>query len=204
MNVTKQKIMAVAMVALSAVSVSLSAQTPEWMLKKNGIKGMDIDPCDCPQEQRQAELQAMKEDIAYFEELNMHLDSAARFRGGPTALRDYTLSRQSYLAKTKRDSVRNSILYRFIIERNGKITNIVRMTHGDPLFEEEGDRFIKTMPRWKPALAKGKAVRSWTLLRLFFSYPNANDPVVEDSVPDWKGVIEFEEQEKEMMEEFNK
>lgn len=145
----------------------------------------------------------MKEDIAYFEELNLHLDSAARFRGDENALRDYTLSRQSYLAKTLRDSVHNTVLYRFIVERNGKITNIVRMTHSDPLFEREGDRFIRTMPRWKPAMAKGKEVRSWMLLRLYFSYPSVNDSIVMDSIPQWKEVLDFEQTEAEMIEDIN-
>lgn len=196
LSIMKHSVVLVALMAMFATSISVWAQTPQRMLK-----GMDIDPCKCPLEQRQAELKAMKEDIAYFEELNLHLDSAARFRGGETALRDYTLSRQSYLAKTLRDSVYNTVLYRFIVERNGKITNIVRMTHSDPLFEREGDRFIRTMPRWKPALAKGKEVRSWMLLRLYFSYPNPNDSIVMDSIPQWKEVLDFEQTEAEMIED---
>ena len=39
------------------------------------------------------------------------------------------------------------------------------------------------------------------LLRLYFSYPNPNDSIVMDSIPQWKEVLDFEQTEAEMIED---
>lgn len=148
--------------------------------------------CNCPNEWKQKELNKIMQEIQDDDELNMKVDSAARFRGGDSLLRVYMQSRIINPAKDYRDSVKYSILTRFIVERNGKISNVLFLTHTDDIFMREAERFMATMPRWTPAIAKGKKVRSWNLLRLYFGYPDANNPQ-EEEIPE-EILREMEEQ----------
>ncbi len=52
------------------------------------------------------------------------------------------------------------ILVRFIIEKDGSISNIAILGSNEPKLNNEVIRVLKTMPKWKPATANGLPVRS--------------------------------------------
>ena len=147
------------------------------------------DPCRCPQEV-EAELE---EKMRNEEELTMKVDTAAQFRGGMVAFYAYQNRLIQYPAKNAQDSAQDirflvlredaASLYHFIVvERDGSLSNINLMTNTDSEFENEARRFLETMPRWIPARAEGKNVRSWNVLRLYFGYPDPDEPERVDEI----------------------
>lgn len=121
--------------------------------------------CGCPYTMAEQQY-AIEEDI------HLQVDKQASFRNGEKALLRYQRMLIQNPAKDKNDSTRHSILCRFIVEKNGRLTSIELLNKSQPMFEEEALRFIETMPKWTPAEKGGKPVRAWHYLRLFFGYPS--------------------------------
>lgn len=125
----------------------------------------NINPsCGCP-------YTLAEQRFAMEEELSLYVDKAAHFEGGEKAMRRFESWLIQNPAKNLADSTNHSILCRFIIERDGRISNIELITHNEKIFEEEAYKIIKAMPKWVPAQKEGKPVRSWQLHKLFFGYP---------------------------------
>jgi hypothetical protein len=126
--------------------------------------------CGCPY--TIAEQQEIREEAE--EELILHADTAASFRGGEQGLKQYEERLIQNPAHNASDSTKYSILCKFIVERNGKTSHVELLNHSDKIFEEEAKRFIETMPTWNPARKGNKSIRSWHSLRLFFGYQKTN------------------------------
>lgn len=123
--------------------------------------------CGCPYTMEE-------QQFAAEEELTLHVDKTASFKGGDGALKEYEERLIQNPANSLSDSTKYSILCRFIVERDGSASHIELLNRSDGVFETEAKRFIETMPKWVPAQKDGKPVRSWHSLRLFFGYPKAN------------------------------
>jgi hypothetical protein len=121
--------------------------------------------CGCP-------YTLAERQFAMEEELTLHVDTAASFKGGEAAFRKYQDWLIQHPALNQNDSTKHSILCRFIVERDGKINNIELLNHSDKIFETEALQIIQNMPKWNPAKKDGKAVRSWHTIKLFFGYPS--------------------------------
>lgn len=157
--------------------------------------------CNCPHEWMVKELERQMKEIEMDDELNVRVDSFAHFKGGDSMLVEYMKNRIINPAKDSRDSARYSILARFIVEKSGKITNVVFLSHTDPIFEREAKRFMATMPRWVPAIHKKKRVRSVKLMRMYFGYPDANVVQTEDATPEMLGIDFAAQAERERLAE---
>lgn len=128
------------------------------------VDAQDVNPaCGCPYTRAEAEYAAEME-------LTLHPDTIASFQGGEEALLAYQKRLIQNPANNAQDSANYSLLCRFIVEHNGKVSHIELLNHVDKPFEDEAMRFLETMPRWKPAQKKGNSVRSWALMRLYFGY----------------------------------
>ena len=144
--------------------------------------------CNCPKESAYKEIENSQDELKQLEmeaELRMRVDTAAHFRGGDQALATYIAGRIQHPAKNKLDSTKHAILCRFIVERDGRITQPQLMTKSDDVFNEEAERFLATMPRWVPARSHGKNVRSWNLVQLYFGHhqEDGRSIVPLDSIP---------------------
>lgn len=114
--------------------------------------------------------------FAVEEELSLYVDVQASFVGGVKAQHRFESWLMQNPAKNAADSANHSILCRFVIERDGSISNIELLTHNDKQFEDEAYKIIKAMPKWNPATKEKQAVRSWQLYKLFFGYPAPTTP----------------------------
>ncbi|GEM_PF-1072561 len=159
-----------------------------FVLASAGASAVIInEECNCPKETSYKEQENSQDELKQLEmeaELRMRVDTAAHFRGGDQALATYIAGRIQHPAKNKLDSTKHAILCRFIVERDGQITQPQLMTKSDDVFNEEAERFLATMPRWIPARSHGKNVRSWNLVQLYFGYEAGEKASVPlDSIP---------------------
>ena len=58
---------------------------------------------------------------------------------------------------------------RFVIEKDGSITNAKVVRSDNSIFNEEALRVVNSMPKWKPGKQRGKEVRVYYTVPLIFS-----------------------------------
>ena len=75
-----------------------------------------------------------------------------------------------YLEEAYANQIDGRVFVTFVIEKDGSVTHarVVRSAH--PLLDAEALRVIAGMPKWKPAMSEGKAVRFEKTLPITFKY----------------------------------
>jgi periplasmic protein TonB len=89
------------------------------------------------------------------------------FPGGHNGWVQYLNTNLQYPGKARRKKVEGTVAVRFIVERDGSISNVEAIS-GDELLRDEAIRVIKISPRWIPGLQNGKVVRSYKIQPITF------------------------------------
>ncbi|AWO00472.1 hypothetical protein DLD77_01490 [Chitinophaga alhagiae] len=81
------------------------------------------------------------------------------FAGGEAALARYLSSNLRYPAAARNGKIQGNVLASFVVKEDGSVDRVMVISQqlGGGL-EEEAMRVIKKMPKWEPAMDKGKAV----------------------------------------------
>lgn len=90
------------------------------------------------------------------------------FVGGLTGLEKYLSQVLHYPALAKEAGVQGKVLVRFMVMEDGSINNIQVVRSIGYGCDEEAQRVVKAMPRWKPGRLNGKPVRSVYILPVLF------------------------------------
>ena len=64
-----------------------------------------------------------------------------------------------YPEEAEEKGIEGRVLIRFVVEKDGRLTNFEVIESPDPLLSNEALRVLKQMPKWIPAKNKGKDVR---------------------------------------------
>ena len=86
-------------------------------------------------------------------------DEPPMFPGGPAALRNFLIKNTKYPTSLQKDGIQGRVLVSFIVNTNGKISdiNVVESVH--PALDKEAIRVMKKMPKWSPGIVDGEKVR---------------------------------------------
>lgn len=88
------------------------------------------------------------------------VDTIAEFPGGMNKARQYIANNLEYPEEAQEAGIEATIQAKFVIEKDGTLTNIqIENPQGYGL-DKEVIRVLRRMPKWKPALLKGQPVRS--------------------------------------------
>lgn len=79
--------------------------------------------------------------------------------GGREALGEYLKSTTTYPSQLTSSKNTETILVKFIVEKNGSRTQVQALTGTVQQFIEEAYRVINCMPNWKPGMQDGKPIR---------------------------------------------
>jgi len=60
------------------------------------------------------------------------------------------------------------VVYTFVVEKDGTLTNFKIIHDADPLLNEEALRILQQMPPWRPARFKGEIVRAESYVPMYF------------------------------------
>lgn len=60
------------------------------------------------------------------------------------------------------------VIVKFIVEKDGSISNVMVIHHVEPVLDNEALRVIRNMPKWNPGKINGKNVRVWFTLPVLF------------------------------------
>lgn len=82
------------------------------------------------------------------------------FQGGDiNTFRSWVVSQFKYPPHAVENKIEGQIVFEFIVEVDGSLTNVKFLKSPDPVFESEIVRILQTSPKWTPGLVENKPVR---------------------------------------------
>ena len=90
----------------------------------------------------------------------MIVETMPEFPGGQQALFKYLSENVKYPAIAQENGIQGRVICQFVVNKDGAIVDVeVVRSGGDASLDKEAMRVIKSMPKWKPGMQRGKAVR---------------------------------------------
>ena len=103
--------------------------------------------------------QANKQQPAQ-EEAFIKVESMPTFQGGDlNGYRNWFQSQLQYPAEAKEKGVKGRVIFSFVVEKDGSVSNFDALQAPDKILVEEVERVFKLTPKWEPGKQNGKAVR---------------------------------------------
>ncbi|MDR1743542.1 MAG: energy transducer TonB [Dysgonamonadaceae bacterium] len=90
------------------------------------------------------------------------------FTGGSGEMNRFISRSLKYPPEAAKNDKQGLVVYNFIVEKDGTLTNFELMHRADSLLNEEALRIIKSMPPWQPAKYKGEIVRARAYVPMYF------------------------------------
>ncbi|MBE6332947.1 MAG: energy transducer TonB [Bacteroidales bacterium] len=95
-------------------------------------------------------------------------DQMPQFNGGDVALMDFIRTSISYPKDAAEQGLQGRVVLRFIIEKDGTISNSEVLKSASLSLDTEALRVVNSMPQWIPGKHKGKVVRVRYVLPVTF------------------------------------
>lgn len=99
----------------------------------------------------------------------------AEFPGGQNAMFKWLASNIKYPETAQQNNVQGKVVCKFIVEKDGSISNVEILRGVDPDLDGEAMRVIRAMPKWNPGMNNGKVVRSYFNLPISFKLAGDDD-----------------------------
>lgn len=101
----------------------------------------------------------VEEEEPVEEEIFMVVEQMPEFPGGMAELMRFLSKNIKYPTIAQENGVQGRVIVQFVVNQDGSIVDPVVMRSVDPYLDKEALRVISTMPKWKPGMQRGKAVR---------------------------------------------
>ncbi len=91
------------------------------------------------------------------------------FRGGDlNTFRSWATSQLVYPRLAQENNVTGKVVLKFVIEADGRLTNIEEISSPDKLLTDEAIRVLKMSPKWTPGKNRNRAVRVYFIMPIDF------------------------------------
>ncbi len=87
------------------------------------------------------------------------VEQMPEYPGGQAALFEYLSKNIKYPADAEKKKVEGKVFVTFVVDSDGKITDVSLLKKVFPSLDAEAIRVISAMPNWIPGRQKGQAVR---------------------------------------------
>ena len=87
------------------------------------------------------------------------VEQMPEYPGGQAALFEYLSKNIKYPADAEKKKVEGKVFVTFVVDTDGKITDVSLMRKVFPSLDAEAIRVISAMPNWIPGKQKGQVVR---------------------------------------------
>jgi len=98
----------------------------------------------------------------------VEVEQTAMFPGGHKALAKWLLRNMQYPDSAAARGIQGRVITRFIVQKDGTISDAEVVKSVDPLLDAEALRLVGTMPKWQAGKLKGCPVNSWFNLPIVF------------------------------------
>ena len=82
-----------------------------------------------------------------------------QFPGGQIAMLQYLMENIKYPEQAMKKGIQGRVAVRFIVEKDGSISDVKPILSVHPLLNKEAVRVVESMPKWTPGKQNGKPVR---------------------------------------------
>lgn len=86
-------------------------------------------------------------------------DNMPEFPRGMTACLQYLARNIKYPVIAQKEGAQGKVIVQMVIEKDGSVDHVSIVRSITPELDAEAARVVKSMPKWKPATVKDKAVR---------------------------------------------
>ena len=91
-----------------------------------------------------------------------------QFPGGQIAMLQYIMKNMKYPEQAMKEGIQGRVAVRFIVEKDGSISDVKPILSVHPLLNKEAVRVVESMPKWSPGKQKGKPVRVQLIVPIMF------------------------------------
>lgn len=111
-------------------------------------------------------------------------DQMPEFPGGMQAMMKFLTTNIKYPVEAQKKGVSGRVIVQFVIMEDGTLDQAKVVRGIDPLLDEEALRVVKLMPKWKPGMDRGEAVKVRFTAPIMFnlSRPEAQRPTFPELV----------------------
>lgn len=82
-----------------------------------------------------------------------------QYPGGQIAMLKYLMENIKYPEQAMKEGIQGRVTVRFIVEKDGSISDVKPVLSVHPLLNKEAVRVVESMPKWTPGKQNGKPVR---------------------------------------------
>lgn len=143
---------------LNSNRVQISIET----VNNGNTEGVDI--AEIRREQRQIINQPPQEPNKVHE----HVEVMPQFPGGNVELMRYLGTNIKYPTIAAENGIQGRVVLKFVVSKDGSISNIQIVRSLDPSSDKEAIRVIKGMPKWIPGMQNGHPVAVYFTLPVLF------------------------------------
>lgn len=123
-----------------------------------------IDPGELEREQRQITNQPPQEPNKVFDIVEV----MPQFPGGNSELMRYLGTNIKYPTIAAENGIQGRVVLKFVVSKDGSISNIQIVRSLDPSCDKEAIRVVKGMPKWIPGMQNGHPVAVYFTLPVLF------------------------------------
>lgn len=87
------------------------------------------------------------------------VEEVPEYPGGLEAMYKFLSDNMKYPKKARKKRIQGKVYIQFIVEKDGRVSNVTVLRGIGYGCDEEAVRVVKMMPKWKPAIQRGKNVR---------------------------------------------
>jgi len=98
------------------------------------------------------------------------------YPGGEKELEKYLCLNLRYPHKALEQKISGEVRVSFIIDEQGRISNVKTIKSLGYGCDEEAERVVKGMPQWKPAHREGREIKVCYILPVVFELPDGRTP----------------------------
>jgi protein TonB len=113
-------------------------------------------------------IQAVEEEKEDVNQIFSVVEESAAPKGGINAFYEYVKSKMKYPAQARRMGIEGRVFVEFVIERDGRLTDVKALKGIGAGCDEEAVRIVQSSPPWNPGKQRGKPVRQRYVIPIFF------------------------------------
>ena len=102
------------------------------------------------------------------EEIFTAVEQMPQVPGGEAELLKYIASHIKYPTMAAENNIQGRVVVKFVVNKNGKVGDVVVVRGKDPDLDKEAVRVVKTLPDFIPGKMNGQAVSVWYTLPINF------------------------------------
>ena len=103
-------------------------------------------------------------------------DQLPEFPGGIQAMMKFLSTNIKYPVEAQKKGISGRVIVQFVIMEDGTLDQAKVKRGVDPLFDEEALRVVKSMPKWKPGMDRGEAVKVRFTAPIMFNLSKKDTP----------------------------